>query len=209
MCVHDFIVSRWNLDGTSAEPDALSNALLVCAETVHSDRDDEIGCWSTQEVRASALHVECVVQEQLCQLGGPGAVVPRPLARRMADAQWQAHEAVVSRSSRVEAKALQARAAAGREPLTVCAGRRLRRFKPNHEIVMRFFPDMFTEEHPDYVPLVPLGYGDGCFRIIPDTTQPRKPKRYCDWCAARAGNTMNAGLAKNALAKLRASRKLG
>jgi hypothetical protein len=212
MCAHDFIMRGWKLDGTSAEPDALTNALRVCRETVLSDRAGELGGWTTRDVREAAFYVERTVQRQLRELGGCGVVVPRPLARRIVDAQWQAHEAVASRSSRVDAKALQKRGAAGRAPLTVCVGRRQRRFKPNHETVMRLnASDMFTKEHEDYVPYVPLGYGDGCGLIIVDTsdTRPSPPRKYCDRCGDRAGNTMNAGLAKNALARLRAARKLG
>jgi hypothetical protein len=91
-------------------------------------------------------------------------------------------------------------------------GYRQRRFKPNHESVMRFnAPDMFTEEHPDYVPYLPLGYGDGCGLIIVDTSdvRPSQPRKYCDRCSRKAGKTLDAGLAKNALARLRASRKPG
>ena len=77
---------------------------------------------------------------------------------------------------------------------------------------MRFnAPDMFTEEHPRLrATYVPLGYGDGCGLIIVDTSdvRPSPPRKYCDRCRAKAGKTLDAGLAKNALARLRAGRKL-
>jgi hypothetical protein len=194
--------------------------LRVCQETVLGDWDDvpvpaEIARrHSVQEVRAATLRVEQAVQDRLWGLGGPGTVIGHVrYARGLWDAQWQAHSAVVAKTgSRKAAKILQQSAARGRSPLTVCVGRRQRRFKPNHATVMRLnAPDMFTEEHPDYVPYVPLGYGDGCGLIIADTSdvRPSPPRKYCDRCGDRAGNTMNAGLAKNALAKLRDGRKLG
>ena len=60
------------------------------------------------------------------------------------------------------------------------------------------------------MPYVPLGYGDGCGLIIVDTSdvRPSPPRKYCDRCLRKAGKTLDAGLAKNALAKLRAGRKL-
>jgi hypothetical protein len=230
MCAHDSRLSPPRAFWTSAELsrfdshfDSPWDELRVCREAVLADWDDapvpaeivrEYRRHSVQEVRAAALRVEQAVQDRLWGLGGAGTVIGHTgYARGLWDAQWQAHSAIVAKTaSRKEAKTLQKSAARGRSPLTVCVGRRQRRFKPDHEAVMRFnAPDMFTKEHPDYVPYVPLGYGDGCRLIIVDTSdaRPSPPRKYCDRCAAKAGNTMNAGLAKNALARLRASRKLG
>lgn len=54
-------------------------------------------------------------------------------------------------------------------------------------------PDLLEHYGDD---VVPLGFGDGCGRSIVDSTEPRRPKRYCDRCAKMAGQTINAGLAK-------------
>ena len=118
------------------------------------------------------------------------------------DAQYQAHEAVAARGSRKLANEVQQEAAGKRFPLTVCRGRKFRRLP--EDVLRADAPDLL--EHYDEN-IVPLGYGDGCGRIILDTTEPRRPKIYCDRCAKKAGKTLNAGLAKTARARLRASRK--
>jgi hypothetical protein len=160
---------------------------------------------SVQEVRAAALYVEQAVQDRLWGLGGLGTVIGHvPYARGLSDAQWQAHRAVVAKTGfPKEAKLLRQKAARGKPSLTVCCGRRLRRLP---ESVLRYNAPDLLEHYGENI--VPLGDGDGCWTIILDTTEPRAPKKYCDRCAAKAGNTMNAGLAKNALARLRASRRL-
>jgi hypothetical protein len=192
---------------TSAEPTGDPwDVLRLCQRVVYSDWLGEIDPSSIEEVVAAALGVEAAAQERLVDAGGEGADLDRRYGRALWVAQWNAHAAVVAKtSSRKLAKEIQARAARGAQPLTVCVGYVYRRL-PEH--VMRFnAPDMFTEEHLGYVPLVPLGHGDGCGHIIADSIEPRAPKRYCERCAARAGRTLNAGLAKNALARLRRSRR--
>jgi hypothetical protein len=231
MCTHDFIVRRWNLDGTSAELDELSSALLVCSQTVlrdaleNGDLDEGLDesdpyklaarrkevvalCprYSSQAVRSSAFFVERAVQERLQQIGGAGTEVwPASFARRLKDAQIQAHRAVFAftRPARTPAKLIQRQAAAPNPPLTICCGKQLRRLP---EEILRYNAPDLLEHYGENI--VPLGSGDGCWTIVHDSTEPRAPKKYCDRCARKAGTTMNAGLAKNALARLRASRKL-
>ena len=191
--------------------------LRVCREAVLGDWDDvdwddvpaeiahECRRHSVQNVCAAALRIEQAVQDRLWGLGGPGTVIGnRGYARALRNAQWQAHRAVVAKTgSRKEAKVRQQQAARRRPPLTVCCGRQLRRLP---ESVLRYNAPDLLEHYGENI--VPLGDGDGCWTIILDSTEPRAPKTYCDRCARKAGNTMNAGLAKNALARLRAARKL-
>jgi hypothetical protein len=155
------------------------------------------------EITTAALRVEGAVQDRLWCLGGPGSVIEhKRYALGLWGAQWQAHRAVFAKTgSRMLAKDLQRKAARGRPPLTVCVGRKLRRL-PESEL-RRHAPDLL-EHRGDNV--VWIG-GDGCGTIILDSSEPRPPKKYCDGCAKKAGNTMNAGLAKNALARLKAARK--
>jgi hypothetical protein len=220
MCVHDATVPRLRRGWTSAELsrfdsqfDSPWEELRVCRQAVLGDWDDvpvpdeiarECRRHSVQRVRAAALRVEKAVQDRLWGLGGPGTVIgDARYARALHDAQWQAHSAVVAKTgSRKRAKILQQHAARERPPLTVCCGKQLRRLP---EEVLRYNASDLLEHYEENI--VPLGPGDGCWSIIPDSTECRAPKRYCDRCAAKAGNTMNAGLAKNALARLRASRK--
>ena len=174
---------------------------------VFADRYPDLPGWtsySIEETLAAAVAVETAVQERLRALG-EGATIDRRFGRGLWQAQWQAREAVYAKTG--ERKVLQQRVADGSPALTVCAGRARRRFP---ESVMRFnAPDMFTDdEHPGYVPFVPHGYGDGCFAIIRDTTEPRRPKRYCAKCRSKDGLTLNAGLAKSSLARLRAGRRV-
>lgn len=222
MSAHTLTVAHARWVPTSAELsrfdsqfDSPWDELRICQEAVLGDWDDvpvpaeiarECRRHSVQEVRAAALRVEQAVQDRLWGLGGPGAVIGhRGYARALWDAQWQAHSAVVAKTGfPKEAKLLRQRAARGKPSLTVCRGRRLRRLP---EEVLRYNAPDLLEHYGENI--VPLGSGDGCWTIILDSTEPRAPKKYCDRCAAKAGNTMNAGLAKNALAKLRASRKLG
>jgi hypothetical protein len=232
MCAHDFIVRRWNLDGTSAELDELSSSLLVCSETVLRDalengdldegldepdpfelaakREEFVALFprhSFREVRSSALTVERAVQARLQQMGGVGTLIwPASFARRLKDAQMQAHQAVFAftRPARKSAKLIQQQAAAPNLPLTICCGKKLRRLP---EPILRYNAPDLLEHYGENI--VPLGPGDGCFRIIEDTREPRIPKRYCERCRQKDGKTMNAGLAKNAKARLRAARKLG
>jgi hypothetical protein len=232
MCAHDFIVRRWRLDGTSAEPDEFDAALIICQETAmrdaleNGDLDEGLGesdpyklaakraefvdlfpRHSFRDVRSAAFVVECVAQLRLRELGGPGPVVrPATFARRLNDAQGQAHRAIFAftRPARLPAKLIQQRAATPKPPLTLCCGKRLRRLP---ELVLRYnAPDLLKYYGEN---IVPLGSGDGCFVIVEDTREPRLPRAYCDRCAKKAGRTMNAGLVKNALARLRAARKPG
>jgi hypothetical protein len=155
---------------------------------------------SREDVRRAALRVEQAVQEWLWAFGGPGATVrDRSWGDTLAGAQSQAHRAVVARyGTRKAAKEIQRAASGSREPLTVCHGRKLRRL-PN-DVVRRVAPTFF-ERYPDGWLSSP--HGDGCGMIIFDSALDRHPKRYCDSCEARAGLTLNAGLAKSALARLR------
>jgi hypothetical protein len=182
----------------------------VCEETVLGDwretpepiaRDYQSHSMAT--VEEAALTVERAAQNRLWELGGPGAVIQnRGLARRIADAQYQSHQAMRAKTgARKPAKEVQRRAARGRVPLTVCVGRRLRRL-PEH--VLRFNAPDLLEYYGDNI--VWVG-SDGCGTIFADTNEPRLPKLYCPRCARKAGNTMNAGLVKNALHRLRAARK--
>jgi hypothetical protein len=159
--------------------------------------------WTRQEVERAAFRVEQAVQERLWALGGPGAVVQDARFRAaLWNAQYQAHEAVFAKTgSRVIAKTIQREASAGREPLTLCRGRQLRRLPK--EVLRKHAPDLL-EHYGDNI--VPLGYGDGCGVITQDSREPRPPKKYCGRCRAKAGTTMNAGLTKTARARLRASR---
>jgi hypothetical protein len=153
---------------------------------------------SVETVLAAAELVEEGVQQQLRSIGADASIDLRS-GRKLWNAQWQAHTAVVAKTgSRKRAKDLQQRAAGEHEPLTVCVGYVLREFST--KVLLDNAPDLLGC-------YVPLGYGDGCGRVIVDSPEPRAPKRYCDRCAARAGRTLNAGLAKRALAKLRASRR--
>jgi hypothetical protein len=198
---------------TSAEPnrfDSPWDELRVCRETVLADWDEVPGeiadeCrHSVQEVRAAGLRVERAVQERLRALGGPGVTITdRRYMRGLWDASWQRYRAIVAVTGRpLEAKVIQREAAAGRPPLSVCAGRRVRRL-PEH-VLRNNAPDIWE----DGGSLIwAAAYGDGCGVIILDSSEPRPPNKYCEDCAKKAGNTMNAGLAKNALARLRASRK--
>jgi hypothetical protein len=212
MAAHDFTLPAPPSVSTSAEP---WDELRVCREAVLGDWDDvpvpaeiarECRRHSVQEVCAAALRVEQAVQDRLWGLGGPGTVIGDVrYARGLCDAQWQAHSAVVAKTGRRKrAKEIQKEAANGRPPLTVCCGRQLRRLP---EEVLRYNAPDLLEHYGENI--VPLGSGDGCWTIIIDSTKERPPKKYCDRCARKAGKTMNAGLAKNALARLRASRKLG
>jgi hypothetical protein len=189
--------------------------LRVCQGAVIGDWDDvpvpaeiarECRRHSVQEVRAAALRVEQAVQDRLWALGGPGTVIGHVrYARGLWDAQWQAHRAVVAKTGFLkEARRLRQKAVRGKPLLTICCGRRLRRLP---EEVLRYNAPDLLEHYGENI--VPLGLGDGCWTITLDSTKERAPKKYCDRCARKAGNTMNAGLARNALARLRASRKLG
>jgi hypothetical protein len=211
MSAHDFIVQRWKLDGTSAEPDELSAALVTCQEAVLADWDDlrvemlrVFRSRSVREVCDAALGVEQAVQDRLWCAGGPGSAIgDAGYARRLWDAQWQAHRAVQAKTGfRKVAKDLQRRAAGDRLPLTVCCGHRLRRLPA--AVLAYNAPDVLEHYGEN---IVPLGFGDGCGAIFPDSSEPRAPKLYCAACSEKAGRTLNAGLAKNALARLRASRK--
>lgn len=197
---------------TSAEPETakpMREALRLCEAVVlwndfpHLASPPEA---TIEQVLAAALDVERAVQVRLLAAGGTGAKLKSRHARTLWNAQYQAHTAVFRTTGyRKDAKAIQAEAAGEGQALTVCAGYQFRRLA---EHVMRFnAPDMFTQEHPDHVPLVPLGEGDGCGMIMLDSSEPRTPKRYCPRCSARAGRTLNAGLAKSALARVRASRR--
>jgi hypothetical protein len=180
----------------------------VFAEIIGAGRDGfgEFVSETVDDVLAAALAVESGVQARLEAAGGGGARLPRHIARWLWDAQWQAHRAVVAKTGkRKHAKQIQFEAAQGRWPLTVCVGHRFRRF-PEH--VLRFNAPDFLEDQPQgRVPLVLLGYGDGCGLINFDSRQARQPNRYCERCAARAGKKPNAGLYKAALARLRAGRR--
>jgi hypothetical protein len=169
-----------------------------------SIRDRPIPRLNPEVVKTAAFRVERAVQDRLWHLGGPGSVIGDPrYARALWDAQWQAHRAVVAKTGRPkQAKDLREAAAHGRRSLTVCCGRQLRRLP--EDVLRKHAPDLLEHYGEN---IVPLGYGDGCWAIILDTTEPRPPQKYCDRCDQKAGNTMNAGLAKNARAKLRASRK--
>lgn len=157
--------------------------------------------WSVREVEAAAYCVEAAVQEQLSVFGGPGTfVADRRQAADLWEAQSQAHRAVFAvTQSRKRAKEIQ-RAAAGlnRQPLTICRGRRVRRVP---EPDLRKVAPAYMKVRPDGA--VWLGFGDGCGAIILDSLKPRHPKMYCDHCSARTGRTMNAGLVKHALARIR------
>jgi hypothetical protein len=181
---------------TSAEPIAWpAAALRICSETVlvefvadvpYAEGEftdarayaETIGRHTRAAVCEAALEVERAVQTTLQPVAG--AKLPLHVARRLWDAQWQAHSAVWKTFvSRVAAKEIQRTAAEGHRPLTVCVGYRY----------------------------VPLGDGDGCGLVIPDSVEPRAPKHYCERCRARHGVTPNAGLQKRAVARLRASRR--
>jgi hypothetical protein len=209
------IVSAERPEQTLAEP---LRSLRICQETVRRDwygDGDWIPKHSVEVVLEAAECVERAVQEELVGRGGAGVVIDMRSARSLWNAQWQAHIAIAAKPQRrarhkarhKDAKELRMRAADG-QLFTVCVGYVFRRFD---ETTMRFnAPDMFDEEnYPGRVPLVPLGDGDGCGLIIDDGKmgKPGPPKRYCDRCSAKAGRTMNAGLAKNALARLRRSRR--
>jgi hypothetical protein len=155
---------------------------------------------SLDDVFAAALRVEQAVQERLWAFGGPGTVMrDRRLMRALHDAQWQAHSAVYAvTGKRTTAKQLQLQASSG-PPLTVCVGRRVRRLSP--ALLEYNAPDLFE----DGASLVwAPNYGDGCGIIMEDTREPRAPKKECSRCRKRG-----PGPAKNALARLRAGRKLG
>ena len=190
----------------AGEGDWREGLALVSASEARQDARqwfiDRGSAWSRQDVVAAARRVESAVQARLWLLGGPGAVVEGRLGAALWDAQYQAHEAVAARSSRKLAKEVQQQAAGERSPLTICRGRRLRHLP---EAVLRAVAPDLLEHYGDNI--VPLGSGDGCGLIIADSTEPRPPKKYCKRCSARAGTTMNAGLAKNARKRLRDSRK--
>jgi hypothetical protein len=86
--------------------------------------------------------------------------------------------------------------------LTACCGHVLRRLP---EPVLRYNAPDLLEHYGENI--VPLGSGDGCGAIMYDTTADRAPNIYCPRCAKQAGRTLNAGLAKRALARLRAARR--
>jgi hypothetical protein len=191
---------------TEDEKAALDPSLLEVARDRLAARRHFIAlgqAWTRPEVECAAFRVEHAVQERLWALGGPGAVVQDARFRAaLWNAQYQAHEAVVAKTgSRVIAKAIQREASAGREPLTLCRGRQLRRLP--EDVLRKHAPDLL-EHYGDNI--VPLGYGDGCGLITPDSHEPRPPKKYCERCRAKAGTTLNAGLAKTARARLRAAR---
>jgi hypothetical protein len=108
----------------------------------------------------------------------------------------------VETGKRKDAKSLQREAARGRDVLTVCVGKKLRRLP--EAVLAKHAPDLLEHYGEN---IVSLGHGDGCGTIILDSTEPRAPKTYCVRCADRTGNTMNAGLAKNARKRLIDSRK--
>jgi hypothetical protein len=154
------------------------------------------------EVYAAAVAVERAVQLRLVD-AGLGPKVSLRYARALWNAQWNAHEAVVICDGRKRAKTLQQQAAGEAKPLTVCVGYVFRRLP---EGSMRYnAPDMVDADGNEL--RMSCGDGDGCGTIILDSREPRPPKRYCDRCAARAGRTMNAGLVKTHIAKLRAGRR--
>jgi len=180
---------------------------------------------SLEKVLEDAPVVMATVQQRLRVAGGAGAVLDLRYGRVLWDANWQAHAAVVAKACAKRANEIRDEVAVEGPPLSICVGQRARRFGlkmkdggewrfPEHEQILRVnAPDIVDDpDHPGYVPYVSLGYGDGCGVIIVDTPLPRSlqrmPKRYCDRCAKRAGNNpKTAGLAKHALAKLRAARK--
>lgn len=214
MAVHKATVPRVEPATTSAEPNSPYAELYICRHAVLADRYPDIyGDGPAMDaVLEAARVVIAAVQERLRSAGGVGTTLDLRYGRALWDAHWQALAAVVGKTGQPSrAKEIQLLAAGGASPLSVCVGRRTRRF-PEH--VLRFnAPDMLDDpDHPGYVPFIPLGYGDGCGLVIYDTPLPRRlqrmPKRYCDRCAARAGNTLNAGLAKRALATLRRSRAM-
>jgi hypothetical protein len=182
-----------------------ARALVNAGETRQETRRWFIqrgSAWSRQDVVAAARRVECAVQARLWLLGGPGAVIEDGRFRSaLWGAQHQAHEAVAARGSRKLAKEVQREAAGDRFPLTVCRGRQLRRLP--EDVLRANAPDLLAHYGDN---IVPLGHGDGCGVIMLDSSEPRPPKKYCEDCSKKAGNTMNAGLAKNALARLKASR---
>jgi hypothetical protein len=194
---------------TSAEP---IRDLRVCREAVQRDwYGGEAPVHTTAAVADAATRVFRSVNSDLERLGGPGATIAKRLARELWNAQWQAHMALVAKAQTTkphrDAKQQRLAAADGRA-LSVCVGYAYRRLP---EETMRFFAnDMFDEEnYTGRIPLLPLGDGDGCGTIFDDsrTGKPGPPRRYCDRCSARAGRTPNAGLVKNAVARLRARDK--
>jgi hypothetical protein len=200
---------------TSAEPLAWpAAALRICSETVlvefvadvpYAEGEftdarayaETIGRHTRAAVCEAALEVERAVQTTLQPVAG--AKLPLHVARRLWDAQWQAHSAVWKTFvSRVAAKEIQRTAAEGHRPLTVCVGYRYRELST--KTLSKVAPDLLGC-------YVPLGDGDGCGLVIPDSVEPRAPKHYCERCRARHGVTPNAGLQKRAVARLRASRR--
>jgi len=153
-------------------------------------------------VVAAAMRVERAAQEAFWRFGGVESFVRLRDARILWDAQYQAHEAVVARLSRRQAKEIQREAAGDRDPLTVCVGKRLRRLP--QRVLAKHAPDLLEHYKEN---IVPLGAGDGCGVIFVDTLAERTPKMYCERCRKQAGNTMNAGKAKNARARLRKARR--
>jgi hypothetical protein len=232
---------------TSAEPNFALPApnywpaveLNICRYTVIADSHPEVDSValldfydpavgpdapSSGAVLNAAAIVMAAVQQRLRAVGGAGAMLPPHHGRALWDANWQAHAAVVARTGQPKrAKEIRDGAAGEHEALSVCVGRRARRFSWSrkedtrfleHEFVLRSnAPYVFRKDDPPgYVPLVWLGYGDGCGLIFADTRLPkpltRMPKRYCDRCAKKAGNNpRTAGLAKHALARLKRNEK--
>lgn len=140
--------------------------------------------WAQADVLRAALVVERAVQARLVEAGGVDAVLPATYARKLWDAQWQAHRAVVlvlgDRGGHKRAKELQIEAATGVAPLTVCVGRRIRRLP---EATLRKHAPDLLEHYGENI--VPLGNGDGCFTIMEDggLGRPSPPKAYCQRCA--------------------------
>jgi hypothetical protein len=155
--------------------------------------------WSDEDVAAAVVRVEAAVQQRLCPGGLGETIADHGYARALRDAQRIANNAAAIRYGQKAAKELRNRA--GSPLLTVCCGRKFRRLPD--DVLRKHAPDLL-EHYGDNI--VSLGYGDGCWKIICDTTEPRPPKKYCAGCRAKAGITMNAGLAKNARKRLRDAR---
>jgi len=156
--------------------------------------------WSDEDVAAAVVRVEAAVQQRLWLGGLDATIADRAYARALRDAQRVANDAAVSRYGQKAAKELRNRA--GLPLLTVCCGRK---FRPLPEDVLRKHAPDLVEHYGDNI--VSLGYGDGCWKITCDTTEPRPPKKYCKRCRGKAGIAMSAGLAKNARKRLRDARR--
>jgi hypothetical protein len=165
-------------------------------EKARRDEINEIDQVPDHEVREHAGIVLGFVQNELAELGGPGAHLDehcRDYANRLGRMLYQAHEAVwIVTQSRSCAKEIQIAAAPAGVPLSICRGRTLREM-PEVRYGVPGWREKYGEDE-----VIVSSRGDGCLEIIADSRAATRPRIYCDRC-----NKKGPGLKSHALASVK------